>query len=333
MSGPRARAELNHNLLRLTRQTGVALISVLLIVAILMAVASRLLANHNLVINQHQNTFEFDQALNYALGAEVLATQALLLDAQESTSDHLEEIWAQDILPFELDEGGFIEAQMTDLHSCFNLNNVRLGKEDEDHHKQAKALLQLLGMGPDIADAWRDWVDGDNDVTGLAGAEENVYLVADPAYRTPNQDVTSTSELLLLANIDKKQLQELLPHVCLLPTANGPTKINVNTAGALVLASLMDQPSLGVTEPIVMGERAYEDTQSFTNAHQDYVTRGDNLEVTSQYFSLHVQAQVGDATVTLQSLLYRSDPNTVTVLARDFGKLFVSNLQVETTLN
>ena len=70
------------------KQAGVALISVLLIVAILMAVASRLLANHNLVINQHQNTFEYDQALNYALGAEVLATQALLLDAQETKSDH-----------------------------------------------------------------------------------------------------------------------------------------------------------------------------------------------------------------------------------------------------
>ena len=69
------------------RATGVALISVLLIVAILMSVISRLMSSHNLVINQHQNTFEQNQALQYALGAEALARQALYEDFTNSGKD------------------------------------------------------------------------------------------------------------------------------------------------------------------------------------------------------------------------------------------------------
>ena len=49
------------------KQKGVALISVLLVVAILVAVTTRLLAGHSLVVNHHQFTFEQDQALQYAL--------------------------------------------------------------------------------------------------------------------------------------------------------------------------------------------------------------------------------------------------------------------------
>ena len=108
------------------RQRGVALVSVLLVVAVLLAVVSRLMANHNLVINQHQNCFEQNQALQYALGAETLARQALYEDFTNSgtESDHMGEVWAQPVMPFELDEGGYLEAHVKDMHGCFNLNSV-----------------------------------------------------------------------------------------------------------------------------------------------------------------------------------------------------------------
>ena len=79
---------------RRSEQQGVALISVILIVAILIAVASRLMTAQNITINQHQNTFEQNQALQYALGAETLARQALRLDFESGGNevDHLEEL-------------------------------------------------------------------------------------------------------------------------------------------------------------------------------------------------------------------------------------------------
>ena len=92
------------------REKGVALISVLLIVAILVGLSTQLLSNHHLVVSQHQNSFEQNQALQYAYGAEELARQLLFDDFSISGPgvDHLLETWAQPVLPFKLDEGGYL---------------------------------------------------------------------------------------------------------------------------------------------------------------------------------------------------------------------------------
>ncbi len=311
------------------RQQGVALVSVLLIVAILMAVASRLLASHNLVINQHQNTFEQNQALHYVLGAETLARQALYEDLTNSgkDSDHMGELWAQQTMPFELDEGGYLEAQLRDLNGCFNLNSV-VGSDSKVAIERLQRLATNVGLQPQIAETWKDWIDDDIEVTGF-GAEDRDYLIAQPPHRTPNQPVTDISELYLLQNLDREQIGLLLPHVCLLPDSE--TLININTANAHTLASLDKGLSLAVTEPIVAEERSFADTGEFIQVNEDFVPVAAALTVNSQYFSLHAQAQVGSSSVTLQSLLYRDpDSGVVTVLKRDFGKLFRSNLTVTT---
>ncbi|MEM9624495.1 MAG: type II secretion system minor pseudopilin GspK, partial [Pseudomonadota bacterium] len=276
------------------QQTGVALISVLLIVAILMAVASRLLASHNLVINQHQNTFEQNQALHYALGAETLASQALAEDQKVSDTDHLGEVWAQQIMPFELDEGGVLEAQLSDMQSCFNLNN--LANEDfTEHLSSAKRLLQNLGLPEEFADAWKDWVDSNQEVTDF-GAEDSEYLLAQPPHRTPNGPAGHISELALLQNLTPEQYAELLPHVCVLPARS--TKINVNTASSHTLAAWIPNADLGRLESLVLAERNYEDVADFLNdigANSPDVIEvaSEHLSVQSEYFQLHAQAQVG----------------------------------------
>jgi general secretion pathway protein K len=311
------------------RQAGVALVSVLLIVAILMAIASRLLASHNLVINQHQNTFEQNQALQYALGAETLAGQALYDDLTNSgkDSDHLGELWAQQVMPFELDEGGFLEAQLTDLNGCFNLNTVA-GADGKAAIDRFKLLAQNLGLQPQLAEAWKDWIDDDVEVTGF-GAEDSDYLIAQPPYRTPNQVVTDVSELYLLSNVDREQLITLLPHVCLLPTTD--SLININTADAQTLAALDKTLTLSVAEPVVAVERDYKSVDEFIKSNEAFAPVAPLLSVKSEYFLLHAQAQVGSSSVTLQSLLHRDpDSGVVTVLSRDFGKLFRSNLTIST---
>jgi general secretion pathway protein K len=311
------------------RQAGVALVSVLLIVAVLMAIASRLLASHNLVINQHQNTFEQNQALHYALGAETLARQALYEDLTTSgpDSDHLGELWAQQTMPFELDEGGFLEAQLTDMNGCLNLNSL-VGTDAAAAMTRLKLMAQNLGLQPQIAETWKDWIDDDMEVTGFGG-EDRDYLVAQPPHRTPNQPVTNTSELNLLQNVDREQLAMLLPHVCLLP--NATTLVNINTANAHTLAALDHSIALGSVEPIVATERSFASVAEFIELYPDFTPAAGALTVKSEYFLLHAQAQVGNTSVTLQSLLFRDpESGSVTVLTRDFGKLFRSDLTVTT---
>jgi len=311
------------------QQQGVALVSVLLIVAILLAVASRLLASHNLVINAHQNTFEQNQALQYALGAETLARQALYQDFNTTGKDidHSGEIWAQQTMPFELDEGGFLEAQLIDRQGCFNLNRLA-GSEADVATQQLKRMAQNLGINPQIADTWKDWVDADLEISGF-GAEDSDYLISQPPYRTPNQPVVDVSELYLLQNVDREQLALLLPHVCLLPETE--SSLNINTINAQSLAALDENLSISQIEPIVQADRAYQSVAEFVQAFPDFTPAEASLKVTSEYFLLHAQAQVGSSSVTLQSLLFR-DPNSgvVTVLRRDFGKLFRSNLDIVT---
>ncbi|NKB97844.1 MAG: general secretion pathway protein GspK [Pseudomonadales bacterium] len=311
------------------RETGVALISVLLIVAILLAVVGRLMANHGLSISQNQNVFEQNQALQYALGAESLARQALFEDFSQGGPDvdHLGEVWAQPVLPFELDEGGFLEAQVRDLNGCFNLNNLA-GGGSKAAIERLKRLLTNLNAPQQIADAWLDWIDGDSNVTEF-GAEDSEYLVANIPHRTPNDLVSNVSEMALLQNMDADTLLEVRPHVCVLPTTD--TTLNVNTANLQTLASLDNSVSPATAEAVVGIAREYSAVSDFLTEYPDYQPAAAVLSVKSEYFEMHAFAQVGDSSVTLLSVFHR-DPTSgeVTVLARDFGRLFRSSIEVAT---
>ena len=104
-------------------QSGLALVSVLLVIFVLVAVTGRLTSSHNLVVSRHANTFEHNQALQYLFGAESMAKEALYNDYLTTGSkiDHLGEIWASNIMPFELDEGGFLEIHVNDPVSYTHL--------------------------------------------------------------------------------------------------------------------------------------------------------------------------------------------------------------------
>jgi general secretion pathway protein K len=313
------------------RSEGVALVSVLLIVAVLLAITSRLLAGHNLVINQNANTFEQDQALQYVIGAEVMARQALFDDFINTgpESDHSNELWAQNVLPFDLDEGDYLQAQLTDLNGCFNLNSVVAG-DGKVGLQQFKRMLNNLGVSDQIAEAWKDWIDDDQEVTGF-GAEDNEYLSSENPHRTPNRLVTHTSELYLLQGMTQANLDLLLPHVCLLPDAT--SKINVNTANAFTLSALHPDISPATVEQIVSVERDFRDMSEFLSVNEDFRPVQGQLTVRSEYFQLHAQAQVGSSSITLLSLLYRDPSNGhVSIIQRDFGKLFRSNLVLETDI-
>ncbi len=308
---------------------GVALISVLLIVAILMAIAARLMANHSLTINQHQNVFAQNQALQYVLGAETLARQVLVEDFRTGGPevDHFSELWAQDVLPLDLDEGGYMEAQVRDMSGCFNLNNLA-GSRANERLEQFERMLNNLGVQPQIAHAVKDWVDADEVVTKF-GAEDSEYLLAGIPHRAPNTLVSNTSELAMMNNITREEYAQIIPHVCFIPDTE--SVLNVNTAGLHALASLSTKISPASVEAIVTSPREYTEVSDFVKDHADFGDVAGELSVTSQYFQLHAIAQVGDSSATLLTTFHR-DPTSgnVTVLGRDFGKLFVSRLVEDT---
>ena len=180
---------------------GVVLLSVLLIVALLAAVAYQLLARHSLTVAQARYSFNGDQSLAYALGAETLARQVLYEDWSQSGPgvDNLLETWAQPLAPFEI-ENGLIEVQVRDMHSCFNLNSLA-GSEGQRNLARLKTLLRNNNVPDTLADAWHDWVDADNSISGF-GAEDGEYLLLKQAYRTANQRAGHVSEFRLIKGFE-----------------------------------------------------------------------------------------------------------------------------------
>ena len=311
-----------------TRQGGVALISVLLIVAILVALSTQLLSNHNLVVSQHQNSFEQNQALEYAYGAEELVRQLLFDDFSISGPgvDHLLETWAQPVLPFKLDEGGYLEAQVRDLNGCFNVNSL-IGASGIENLARLKRLLQNLGVDPGLADLIKDWVDIDQDVTGF-GAEDNAYLGLTPPYRTANQSMRHISELFLLNNIEFEEVGIISPHLCVLPMADN--NVNINTATAELLYSLDAGISIETARGLVESERSFLEVKGFIDANPDFAIVAPQLSVISEYFEMQAKVQVGESTMSIASLFFRNaDTGEVTLLQRDFAKIFQSKVVVD----
>ena len=307
-----------------------ALISVLLIVAVLTAVVYQLLGRHALSVAQSRNTLGVDQALEYALGAESLARQALYQDFSETGPgiDTLEEPWAQAIPPFELEDEGFLEIQARDLNRCFNLNALGDDEGYEQHINRFKTLLNTLGIPDSLADAVRDWIDPDEAVHGF-GAEDSEYLIRDPPHRTPNRPMAHISELRLLAGVEPEYLEVLAPHVCVLPSQ--ALEINVNTASPLLFAALAvdPNPDPGAMQALAESVREYDDVAAFLADHAGLADAAAVLRVVSTYFEVQTRAQVGDSTAMLTSVLYRHpETGAISLVSRDLGKEFRSRFEV-----
>ena len=105
------------------RQTGVALITVLLIVFLASIAAISLASMQQLAIRRSSTLLHQQQARLYALGIEQEARLILIRDRQNTKIDHPGEEWAN--LPLALPvEGGLLSGRIGDLQGCFNLNNL-----------------------------------------------------------------------------------------------------------------------------------------------------------------------------------------------------------------
>ena len=300
-------------------QRGVALITVLLIVAMATAVLYHLLTRQALVVAQTRQLMRADQTLAYAMGGEAYARQILFDDWNQPTTraiDTLTEAWAVPSSPFEID-GGTLELSIEDLDRRFNLNALA-GDHAAQNVQRFKTMLGVLGLDPKIADVWKDWIDSDSEASGF-GAEDSVYLVATPPYRTANQPAGSTSELMLLGLLDPDQLAVLLPHVATLPTTQ--LKINVNTADAVTLQSLTPQLSQARAQSLVESDRQYQDANALVAEIPELNAGLDAMTVTSQYFEIHTRVEIDGQRTELTSLVYRNPGNgRITLLGRDFGR-------------
>ncbi len=103
-------------------QRGVALITVMLIVALASIIAAKMTIRLQTQMQRSTNISFNQQAYWYALGAEAF-TKRVLIKAFKDEPDvtHLEQIWAADESNYPVDFGE-ISGEISDLQSCLNLN-------------------------------------------------------------------------------------------------------------------------------------------------------------------------------------------------------------------
>lgn len=302
------------------RQRGVALITAVLVTAVIAVTAVAMAAQQKLDVRRTANMIDGERAYVFALGVESWVQQVLLRDRRENQVDDLGEPWAQR-LPAITVEGAVIGGHLDDLQGRFNLNNlVDKDKPSLPDVERFQRLLAAVGADPNLVNAIVDWIDADGETSFPDGAEDAEYLRATPAYRAANRPMASASELLLIRGVTADIYQKLAPLVTALPTR---TAINVNTAPAAVLMCL----ALGVTEEDAKELIEARQKESFLNVqsflqHPALAGRAvqiEGLSVSTDYFLLDAAAQWGRGRVRLYSVLYRGSNNHAQVVARGQG--------------
>ncbi len=304
------------------RQRGVALITAILITALVSSVALNLAWDNALDMRRTMTLLYRDQAVQVALGAESWIQSILSDDLAETDTDHLGEIWASDLpgLPVQSDVvQGELFGAMEDLQGRFNINNLidQDGEVDELALEQFQRLLIALELDPRFAGIAADWLDANQDAGFPDGAEDAIYTGFVPAYRTPNVPITHATELAALEGMDKESFDTLAPHIVALP---GRTGINVNTATAAVLQSLDENLTASDVESLI-SEREDGGFADVQNTFSTLVAPEilPQLEETTSYFQLRLVVQIATVRIIYFSTLQRGANGQVVPILRSLG--------------
>lgn len=303
---------------------GVALITAMLIVALATIAAVAVAARQQFDIRRSANLMNGEQSYQFALGVESWAVQLLTRDRKQNTTDTLQEDWAKQLPPLSV-EGGQVAGHIEDLQGRYNLNNVvdsTTGKATAATVKPLQRLFQALDIPPELAWAVADWIDRDPDVSIDGGAEDDVYTRLQPAYRTANTRMGSSSELLLINGFKPEYYVKIESYVCALPEHTG---INVNTAMAPALVTLADGLSLSAAQAIVDARKdnSFADVAAFmdslktsgglTPQELNGVNQGE-VNVSSNYFLVVSDTLFGKGRTHLLSELHRTNAQTSVIL-------------------
>lgn len=320
---------------RLYTQSGIALVSVLLMVTIILIVMSSLFYRHQLDITRASHSLISEQATLLALSAENWVQQILLEDKRASNTDNLLETWALPIPVMNI-EGGQLSGCVVDQQAKLNINNLatyttreRISEELEGRQSGTVSLLQrmfrdLAYTNPNEKVAiLADWIDYDGTQNAYGGVEDGQYLLETPPRLAGNQTLSNIDELSSIRGFSILDMPILKSKFTALPQA---TRINVNTASADVLVSLVD----GLDDYLV-GEiieaRPFNEVDEFYQklANLLYPTSEEQIKsslpesvvsVESDFFQLKSMVEMGGISLLIQSSLYRASAQEIKVLQR-----------------
>jgi general secretion pathway protein K len=292
-------------------QSGMALISAVLVAALVASVAIVLAARSHQWLNQLQNRQNFVVAQTIAYSAVDLARFTIRDDMRNNSVDHRKEPWNLPIPEIKIEEG-VASGQLEELQGRFNLGAmVSAGQLDQDVVDGFSRLCSAIGISSGLAQTLASAVKKDLEAKRQAGAIATFPYVL-------------LSDLGKVEDFDVDTLQKIEPYVTILPEK---MPVNVNFATAEVLQASMDGMSSSDAAAVISarGSKHFAHYNDFVAALPENLrgkANSSNYTVQSLYFSILAKTAYGRVHVRYQALLKRSDGQTMPVIVwayRRFG--------------
>lgn len=275
------------------RQSGVALLTALVIAFAAVAMATRLAAMQQVDIHRTEGMLLTNRLEMALADVERQAFAAIARDRQERVTGYRDprKLDLPGVLPGSAEPAMEVQATLNDAHRRFNVNdldprlplaNIALAR--------FRRLLDGLGLDPDLASAVADWIDEDSTRRPRGGAEDDVYTRQRPPFRTANRPLERISELRRIKGITDTVYRQLAPHVVALPPNAG---VNVNVASREVLRSLDEKIDQDTVDEIVRRRETlpFDSVDAFVDllALEEIPMPVQGLSVVSQYFWLRTE--------------------------------------------
>lgn len=302
----------------MAKQRGMAIISALLIAAVVAVIAAGMLTRQSVFTR----ALEAEQAR--VQGAAVLSggleiSRRMLWEArQQDALTRLDQPWAQPINSGPLNTlGDGFEGHLQDQQGKFNLRNLVANERvDAGQLRSFERLCETIGIDARVAQRISQRVIASYPklLSPPASGQSLVESARASSPRTIRTPVPATQPMLRsleelrgIEGINERVLARLAQYVSIIPAK---TWVNGNTASAEVLAAVVPGLSLSRARAVV-AER--DRGQWFIN-RGDFVNRlrlpqlsvdGLNVGMTSEWFLLHGQARREQRRVSMDALLYR----------------------------
>ncbi|OHC95855.1 MAG: general secretion pathway protein GspK [Sphingomonadales bacterium RIFCSPLOWO2_12_FULL_63_15] len=322
---------------RKPNERGAALLTVLLLVAVMSVVAATALERVALATRMTGNGGAIDQARAYAdAGTQIARMRIGDLVAANPARITLAGGWmgTPQSIPV---PGGIATARVTDGGNCFNLNSVVTGESEASLKvrpigvSQFQALLQALGVdarqAQGAAAALADWVDSDS-VAQPGGAEDETYAQAPRAYRAANRMMVDASELRAVNGITPAIYDLARPWVCALPVTDlSPININTLLPTQAPLFAMLLPGQLSVAQARqLLAQRppdGYGSTVQFwampsLSGLSPMTEVAEQVKLTTGFFEVDVSVNVG-GTQLVERALIDARENPVTIVRRSWG--------------
>lgn len=318
------------------KQQGIALITVLMILAIMVTIAATMTGRLTLSLKRTEGLVFSQSVYWYGQATADFGRMILNDDFSDSEVVSLDQNWALEGMVFPL-ENGSISGEFKDMRSCFNLNAI--GDADEENVRargitQFQTLLEEVGVdeykAEMIAESTRDWIDTDDKTDASQGAEDSIYESRSVPHLSGDNLMVDVSEFRAVQGVSQNVYEGVEPYLCAVPASD--QKINVNTVSieqaALLYALFKSEfPSLSTDDFASLLEdrptSGWDNVDDFLgssllNGTEVSDELKEQLSVTSEYFQLNANAEFAER-ITAVQVLFEINENKAKLIRYQSG--------------